>query len=159
MDGMAALALVFRTCLSHLIHLSKQWPAEAATMSKQWTAESATMSKQWTAEAATCMNAQSPVTAVQLPGHAQSPVTTAQKLCHTTRSSGPWSSNRECVANVSAQRWLPGRFRKKKPGSRTSWGTFGGLQKLSFWNCTMMSGTVASITSRASVSWWIPLMA
>ena len=27
------------------------------------------------------------------------------------------------------------------------------------WNCTMMSGTLASITSRASVSWWIPLMA
>ena len=24
------------------------------------------------------------------------------------------------------------------------------------WNCTMMSGTLASITSRASVSWWIP---
>ena len=38
-------------------------------------------------------------------------------------------------------------------------GYFWGLQKQSFWNCTMMSGTVASITSRASVSWWIPLMA
>ena len=55
MDGMAALALVFHTCLSHLILLSKPWTAEAATLSKQWTAEAATMSKQWTAEAATCM--------------------------------------------------------------------------------------------------------
>ena len=35
-------SLGFHTCLSHLIHLSKQWTAEAATMSKQWTAEAAT---------------------------------------------------------------------------------------------------------------------